>query len=477
MAINTFEVYRQYNGTGTTISLECETLHVMDDKQRIALAETKTLESSLLRNLGRLFTGPETVIRYQFGSHLGSASVELDERGGFISYEEYHPYGMTSYHAMTSAAEGSLKRYRFTGKERDEETGFSYHVARYYAPWLGRWVNADPAGLVDGTCEYAYVTGRPTELIDPGGINGKKTEKIDVEVPNAQILDESAVKFASQVTVKTTTSAGVTITLRADKIVQVQGQYYYVEEKLAEKALTIEGDVKERAFTENQLKKGGLKAVFEGKEIEIRGGTNLQNIGLNVGDRVTAGLHVITENELRAVKNLATLVKMAKEERSSSAPTPAQAATPNPQAKSPTPVKPVEPPSPASSPVGGRATVTADATSTSAKGSGSPTTGGRTTGTSEALRGAAGTVLEKGTLVTSVGQANTHEEAARELAKWYLAGLVLSALSPAARAYLIFVGGASIIFPSAAEARSQERATLERVDPTLATPLQLKAMP
>ena len=41
-----FEIYRQYDGTGATVTLERETLHVMDDKQRIAIVETKTIDSS-----------------------------------------------------------------------------------------------------------------------------------------------------------------------------------------------------------------------------------------------------------------------------------------------------------------------------------------------------------------------------------------------------------------------------------------------
>jgi RHS repeat-associated protein len=76
-----------------------------------------------------------------------------------VSYEEYHPYGTTSYQAGQTAAEVSLKRYRYTGKERDEETGLYYHGARYSAAWLGRWTAADPAGMVDGPNLYAYVRG------------------------------------------------------------------------------------------------------------------------------------------------------------------------------------------------------------------------------------------------------------------------------------------------------------------------------
>jgi RHS repeat-associated protein len=132
----------------------------MDDKQRIALAETRTQGNGGL---------PAQVIRYQLGNHLGSASVELDNSGALISYEEYHPYGTTAFQAGRSAAEVSLKRYRYTGKERDEETGFSYHGARYYVPWLGRWSKTDPVGLADGLNLYNYVRGNPINATDPSG--------------------------------------------------------------------------------------------------------------------------------------------------------------------------------------------------------------------------------------------------------------------------------------------------------------------
>ena len=62
-----------------------------------------------------------------------------------ISYEEYTPYGSTSYQAVRSQTE-TPKRYRYTGKERDEESGLYYHGARYYAPWLARWIAVIPQG-------------------------------------------------------------------------------------------------------------------------------------------------------------------------------------------------------------------------------------------------------------------------------------------------------------------------------------------
>src|SRR5690554_7500689 len=86
----------------------------------------------------------EDLIRYIYSNHLQSASLELDEDGAIISYEEYHPYGTTSYQAMNANISVVVKRYRYTGKERDEESGLYYHGARYYVPWLARWVSLDP---------------------------------------------------------------------------------------------------------------------------------------------------------------------------------------------------------------------------------------------------------------------------------------------------------------------------------------------
>lgn len=159
-----FETYREYDGDGEVLKLERQTLHIIDDKERIALVETKTFDSET--PVGT----PTPLIRYQLANHLGSSSLELDETAAIISYEEYYPFGGTSYQACCSITEVSQKRYRYTGKERDEETGFYYYGARYYAPWLGRWISCDPAGLVDGSNVYRYVKNSPTNTTDPTGM-------------------------------------------------------------------------------------------------------------------------------------------------------------------------------------------------------------------------------------------------------------------------------------------------------------------
>jgi RHS repeat-associated protein len=154
-----FEIYREYEIDGATTSLERQTLRAMDGQQRIALVETRVQGDD---------GSPAQLIRYQLANHLGSALLELDEAGQVISYEEYYPFGSTSYQAVRSDVEIGLKRYRYTGKERDEETGLCYHGARYYAAWLGRWTAPDSTTR-DGFNLYRYVHGRPTKLIDPSG--------------------------------------------------------------------------------------------------------------------------------------------------------------------------------------------------------------------------------------------------------------------------------------------------------------------
>src|SRR5205085_9986274 len=127
--------------------LERESLHVLDRDRRFAIVDTRT---------AGMDTAISQLTRYQYSNHLGTAALELDELAAVISYEEYYPFGSTSMQSVDATREVPVKRYRYIGKERDEETGLYYHGARYYAPWLARWTAADPIGIKDGNNLYAY---------------------------------------------------------------------------------------------------------------------------------------------------------------------------------------------------------------------------------------------------------------------------------------------------------------------------------
>jgi RHS repeat-associated protein len=166
-----FETYIEYDNGGA-ITLQRDTLHVTDDRQRIAMVETRAQGND---------GSPARSIRYQFGNQLGSAVLELDETAQVVTYEEFCPYGNTSYQAGRSAVEVSLKRYRYTRMERDEETGLGYHQARYYASWLGRWTSCDPSGLRDGLNLYEYARCSPTGLTDPHGTDSRPPTEEEAE--------------------------------------------------------------------------------------------------------------------------------------------------------------------------------------------------------------------------------------------------------------------------------------------------------
>ena len=160
--IGTFELYRKRRGG--TLEMKRETLHVNDDARRVAMVETALVDTA---------KGPSFAItsrkRFQLDNHLASAAVETDDSGQVITFEEYFPFGGTAFHSAASGTEVSRKRYRYTGKERDEETGLYYHGARYYAPWIGRWAASDPEGFVDGLNLFKYAHNSPIVLSDPTG--------------------------------------------------------------------------------------------------------------------------------------------------------------------------------------------------------------------------------------------------------------------------------------------------------------------
>ena len=155
-----WELYKEHSGPSA--GLTCETLSLIDEGRRFVMIETTDDPSA----------GISKVTRYQHPNHQGSTTLETNEMGQVITYEEYHPFGTTAYQATNGAVTAAAKRYRYTGMERDDETGLEYHNARYYISWLGRWMNCDPIGIGDGVNVYAYCRNNPIMLSDKSGTIG-----------------------------------------------------------------------------------------------------------------------------------------------------------------------------------------------------------------------------------------------------------------------------------------------------------------
>ena len=151
--------------SGETIILDRRGLRVMDDTTCIAIL-LHWITDSLQRETDQ---APNSQLRYQMINNQGSVALETDKDAQIISYEEYLPYGGTAIIAGRNRQEVEWKEYRYSGKECDDTTGLYYYGARYYISWLGRWLNADAAGAVDGLNLFAFVKGNPVSAIDPDG--------------------------------------------------------------------------------------------------------------------------------------------------------------------------------------------------------------------------------------------------------------------------------------------------------------------
>ena len=175
--LGNYEVKRLHNQTpnGEITILKRQTLRVMDDETCVAIFHYWEEPTPNPSQEGNRRNPPLTPPRrgnqwrYQLDNHLGSVALEVDDDAQIISYEEYFPYGGTAFIAGKNQQEVKLKEYRYSGKERDDSTGLYYYGARYYAPWLGRWLKPDPAGTVDGLNLYGFVGGNPITFFDEKG--------------------------------------------------------------------------------------------------------------------------------------------------------------------------------------------------------------------------------------------------------------------------------------------------------------------
>ena len=111
--------------------------------------------------------GPEQDVYYYHGDHLGSANWITDAMGHEMQYIHYAPYGDLIDNQMASTYD---ERYKFTGKERDAESGYDFFGARFYSSIFGHWLSVDPlADKYPNISSYAYCGWNPISRIDPDG--------------------------------------------------------------------------------------------------------------------------------------------------------------------------------------------------------------------------------------------------------------------------------------------------------------------
>jgi insecticidal toxin complex protein TccC len=136
--------------------------------------------------------------RYSLSDHLGSSTLELDHEAGVLTHEHYYPFGGTACWAGKSALVAKYKTIRYSGKERDT-TGLYYYGYRYYAPWLRRWVSADPSGSMDGLNLYMFCGNNAINYRDALGLVKYKGKNDVLEKTRASWGSEIVARGLSEI--------------------------------------------------------------------------------------------------------------------------------------------------------------------------------------------------------------------------------------------------------------------------------------
>jgi len=147
--------------TVTTYAAGCETR-----RRVLEISVTKAYGVKVIHDVLK----NEVHLRYGFADHLGSVSEETDEAGNIASREKYYHCGGSA----RSDEEGGVHDWaRPYSEKKRGTTGMIYYGWRCYQPERGRWLSADPSGLIDGVNLFRFCRNSPVILVDKNGLMGR----------------------------------------------------------------------------------------------------------------------------------------------------------------------------------------------------------------------------------------------------------------------------------------------------------------
>jgi RHS repeat-associated protein len=172
-------------GVTTAYTYDGDGRRVMKSSVSGATVYVYDAAGQLAAEYGAVTTPPPCVTCYLTADNLGSTRMVTDASGIVQSLTDYLPFGeeiqsgvggrlSPPYPPDTLAVADGVTQ-KFTGKERDVETGLDFFGARYLSSAQGRFTGADAvfadqhAGDPQTWNLYLYVSNNPLRFVDPTG--------------------------------------------------------------------------------------------------------------------------------------------------------------------------------------------------------------------------------------------------------------------------------------------------------------------
>ncbi len=195
-------------------------------------------------------SGPGNGLHFYMTDMLGSADEVTDEAGNIQKEADYYPYGGE---IPVSGSDPAGFKHKFTGKERDAETGLDNFGARYFTSNLGRFMTPDWAARPT-TVPYA-VFGDPQSLNLYGYVRNDPVSQADADGHCPPGIDCNKITVDAAVSEEPQVRAG-----SAPGTASVEGQVQYTFKYTgnAMKNMPVHEEVSNKSFQDGQPVKAGL---------------------------------------------------------------------------------------------------------------------------------------------------------------------------------------------------------------------------
>ena len=180
LTVNGTTVYYKYNAEGQRIEKRVGsnvTKYVYNPEGHL-IAELNSSNNITKENI--INSNGETIgmevngsKKYYLKDHLGNIRVTIKDNAGtaeVVAAQDYYPFGMVMPGRSFQSTTDEQNKFKYQGKERDQETGYDYFEARFYDSSIGRFLQVDPlTEILPRQNAYTGMNNSPTNIIDPDG--------------------------------------------------------------------------------------------------------------------------------------------------------------------------------------------------------------------------------------------------------------------------------------------------------------------